>query len=232
MLPTNPLLAPARPPAGEVVDCWNKIGVMGDGSCGELAQAVHCRNCKVYSAAGAHLLNREPPPDYRRDSTEHFSHEKNRATPGKNSVVIFRIGEEWLALPTRTFQEVAERRTVHSLPHRRHDILLGLINVRGELLLCVSLERLLGIARATGLEKPRAIHHRLVVAEWQGNIFTFPVDEIQGIHRYHADELKAAPATLTKTNSNFTRGMLAWQDKLVGCLDEELLFATLNRSLT
>ena len=36
-------------------------------------------------------------------------------------------------------------RLIHSLPHRRQGIVLGLVNVRGELLICVSLARLLGI---------------------------------------------------------------------------------------
>src|SRR6202051_4814439 len=85
---------------GETFDCWNKIGVNGDGTCRELEQFVHCRNCSVYSAAAAHLLDREPPAGYRRDWTEQFSRAKKRVTPGKMSVVIFRIGSEWLALPT------------------------------------------------------------------------------------------------------------------------------------
>jgi len=186
----------------------------------------------VYAAAGAQLLDREAPPDYCRDWTQHFSREKNRSAPGKNSVVIFRLGAEWLALPTRTFQEVAEQRRVHSLPHRRHGVVLGLINVRGELLLCVSLGRLLGIERNPSMEKIQSVHQRLVVAEWQGNILTFPVDEIHGIHRYHSEELKPAPATVAKANPSFAAGLLAWKDKMVGCLDAELLFSTLNRSLT
>ncbi len=231
-LRSEPLLPKSRSGAPEISDCWNQIGVAGDGSCGQLPQVGHCRNCPVYSAAGAQLLDRESPPDYRREWTEHFSREKKRATPGKNSVVIFRLGAEWLALPTRTFQEIAERRTVHSLPHRRHGVVLGLINIRGELLLCVSLGRLLGIERPSRTEKSRSVHHRLVVAEWQGGILTFPVDEIHGIHRYHAEDLKPAPATVAKASPGFTSGILAWQDKMVGCLDAELLFSTLNRSLT
>jgi chemotaxis-related protein WspD len=226
-------LAPVPVTAGGLTpnsaDCWNKIGVAGDGSCEQLPKVGHCRNCAVYSSAGAQLLDRELPAHYRREWTDHFAREKNRSTPGKNSVVIFRIGLEWLALPTRNFQEVAERRRVHSLPHRRHGIVLGLINVRGELLLCVSLGRLLGIERA---EKSRPLHHRLVVSEWQGNILAFPVDEIHGIHRYHGEELKSPPTTTARATPSFAAGVFAWHDKMVGCLDAELLFSTLNRSLT
>src|SRR2546422_1979826 len=41
----------------------------------------------------------------------------------------------------RSIAEVAERRVIHSLPHRRTGIVLGVVNVRGELLVCVSLGR-------------------------------------------------------------------------------------------
>ena len=85
--------------------------------------------------------------------------------PGKQSIVIFRIGPEWLALPTRVFQEIAERRTVHSLPHRQHGVVLGLINIRGELLICVSLGQLLGLEQVPFREKSRTTYDRLVVTE-------------------------------------------------------------------
>jgi len=222
----------STPAPVEISDCWNKIGVSGDGTCAELKKFVHCRNCPVYSTAGALLLDRSPPDGYRRDWTEFFSREKKRVTPGRMSAVIFRIGAEWLALRTRTFQEVVERRMIHSLPHRREGVVLGLVNVRGELLICVCLGRLLGIDYSFSDERRRALCDRLVVAEWQGSRLTFPVDEIHGIHRYHAEELKEAPATVAKADSSFTRGVLAWQNRMVGHLDEELLFSTLNRSLS
>jgi chemotaxis-related protein WspD len=217
---------------GAVEDCWNKIGVSGDSSCAELITVAHCRNCPVYAAAGASLLDQDLPADYRRDWTEHFSREKSHAPPGKHSVVIFRISSEWLSLPTVAFQEVAERRTMHSLPHRRTGVALGLINVRGELLVCVSIGKLLGIDPVAGNDRPGLVHQRLVVAEWQGHVLAYPVDEIYGIHRYQPDELKPLPATVAGTRSNFTRGVLDWEGRLVGCLDAELVFATLNRSLT
>ncbi len=185
----------------------------------------------MYSAAARQLLDRSLPPDYRHGWVGHFSRVKHQVKPGKMSAVIFRIGAEWLALPTRTFQEVAEQRRIHSLPHRRQGILLGLINIRGELLLCVSLARLLGIESGAVREKPFSICDRLVVTQWQGSLLTFPVNEVHGVHRYHPEELKEAPATVAKSHSNFTRGILTWQDKPVGCLDEDLLFSTLNRRL-
>ena len=262
-----PVVSEAFTPRGEVAvyDCWNKIGVNGDSTCRELEKFVHCRNCPVYSSAGTRLLDRDLPANYRRQWTELFSRKKPVVTPGKVSIVIFRLGAEWLALPTQVFQEVvsargvggsgapvtsqaitppAEQRTIHSLPHRRQGIVLGLTNIRGELLICVSIGRLLGLEREVKKEKTRTIYDRLMVVQWNNNRLVFPVDEVHGIQRYHPGELKEVPATLAKNlpggvpaitsrgGANYSRGIFSWRNKSVGCLDEELLFYTLNRSLT
>jgi chemotaxis-related protein WspD len=178
------------------------------------------------------LLNRQLTTDYRRERTEHFAQGKKVAVPGKISAVVFRISNEWLALATQAFQEIAERRLVHSLPHRRQGIVLGLVNVRGELLICVSLGRLLGLERATSREARGQTHDRLMVVSWESNRLAFPVDEVDGIHRFQPNELKTPPATVAKSNPTWTEGVLTWGDRSVGYLGADKLFASLNRSLT
>ncbi len=215
-----------------IQDCWNKIGVSGNGSCPELPKYIHCRSCPVYSAAGAELLNRELPPDYLREWTEHYAREKKRAIPGKLSAVVFRIGSQWFALSTGVFQEVAEYRTIHSVPHRNEGLVLGLVNFRGELLVCVSVSRLLGLEQESVRQRPCKTYDRLVITEWQGNLLTFPVHEICGIHRYNPEDLQELPVTSGMADKSFTCGILNWNGKRVGCLDEESLFAALNRSLS
>jgi chemotaxis-related protein WspD len=230
-------LALAQPPrtgpdqAADRPACWNRIGVHGDGSCPELRQHVHCRNCSVYSNAGRQLLDRPLPPDYRREWTEHFARIKHAPAPARTSAVLFRIQSEWLALPTQVFQEVAERRLVHSLPHRRLGLVLGLVNIRGELVICVSLGRLLGL-EATPARAHQRIHDRFLVVNWEGNHLAFPVAEIHGIYRFQAQELKDPPATLARSNPSFTQGVLLWEQRTVGFLAADHLFSTLNRSLT
>src|SRR5206468_4157321 len=141
---------------------------------------VHCRNCPVYSHAGARLLSRALPPGYQREWTAHFARKKALATPGKISTLLFRLSNEWLALPTQAFQEVAERRLIHSLPHRRQGIVLGLANVRGELVICVSLGRALGVEKILPRQPLRTIYDRLLVANWDGQRLAFPVEEVHG----------------------------------------------------
>ena len=234
--PATPATAPTLPSSANSEDnvhaCWNEIGVYGNGKCEELQKFIHCRNCPVYSTAGVQLLNRQLTPEYRRERTEHFAREKKMAVPSKISAVLFRISNEWLALSTQAFQEVAERRLVHSLPHRRQGMVLGLVNVRGELLICVSLGRLLGLERATPLEAPRKTHERLMVVSWEGNRLAFPVDAVDGIHRFQPTELKTPPATVSKSSPTWMEGVISWRDHSVGFLDANTLFASLNRSLT
>ena len=172
-------------------DCWNRIGVRGDRSCAKLVEAVHCRNCPVYSSAAAELLDRAIDPAYLAQAAQEARAERHNALRDTSSVVIFRIGSEWLALATGVFEEVCALRPIHSLPHQRSGAVLGIANVRGALLVCVSLHALLGIenAPAANTGRRRLIHERLLVANREGERLVFPVDEIHGIHRFHLIEL-------------------------------------------
>ena len=212
-------------------DCWARIGVMGDKSCERLTHHVHCRNCPVYAAAGERLLDRPLTPDYRRDWALHFAKPKVRLTPGSVSLVLFRIGCEWLALPTNAFQEVVERRKMHSIPHRRNTALLGIVNVRGELLVAVSLAKVLGVQHAAKAAPGHITYERLLVSSWEGQRIVFPVDEVYGVHRCDPEQLRESPATLSKSGTSYTRSVLHWEGKLVCCLDTGQLFPALSQSI-
>jgi chemotaxis-related protein WspD len=218
--------------AVEICACWNQIGVQGDGTCLELRKFVHCRNCPVYSNAVVQLLDRPLLPQCRHEWTEHFAQPKQLVAPATGSALVFRLNAEWLALPTQVFQEVAEPRLVHSLPRRRHNTVLGLVNIHGELLICVSLGCLLGIERAPAGPTLRRSCDRLLVANWHGNRLVFPADEVRGLYRFRMSELKEPPATLAKSSRSYTQGLLPWQGRTVGFLDADLLFSSFNRSLT
>jgi len=218
--------------SAEVAGCWSNVGVYGDSSCPELQAFVHCRNCPVYSAAGVKLLDRPLPPDYRQDWSQHFAQEKRFPEAGNSSAILFRIQKEWLALPTHSFQEVAEKRPIHSLPRRGQGVVLGLTNVRGELVICVSLGHFLQIERVSPLETLRVQYGRLLVIQWETSRLAFPVDEVQGPLRFHPRELKATPSTLAHSEGRYTQGLLNWQQFSAGFLDLDLLFSNLHRNLS
>lgn len=219
-------------PSGEIDDCWKRIGVAGDQTCRELTRHIHCQNCPVYSAAAVQFLDRPLLPEYRREWSEHFALDKRIATPAKTSAVVFRISSEWLGMPTQAFQEISERRAMHTLPHRRRGVVLGVVNVRGELLICASLGKLLGLESTGIVKRQLAVFDRLLVADWNGQRFAFPVDEVHGVHRFHSADLREAPATVAHSSLSCAIGVFPWRNFTVGFLDPETLFASLNRNLS
>jgi len=221
-------------------DCWNRIGVRGDRSCAELSRHVHCRNCPVFSAAARTLLDVPAPAGSRQIATEHFT-QSAQAEPGSafgadmQSVIVFRLRAEWYAIRTAVCLEIADLRPIHSLPHRRDGAVLGVANVRGGLLVCISLAVILGVTAQTEAiptqSRRRAAVPRLLVARGAAGAVVFPVDEVQGTYRYHLRELRPVPATLAKSTATYTKAVLSWRDRTVGCLDADLIVHTLNRSV-
>lgn len=183
------------------------------------------------------LLDRPLPAGYREEWARHFAEPDRTAVEEadaeERTVVLFRIGEEWLALAADLFQEVAEPRRHHSLPHRRDDLVLGIVNVRGELIVCVSLGSLLGIADARGAERGDRVKAfpRLAVIGRDGRRAAFPVDEVHGVHRYAAADVAGVPATIGKASSSFISVMIAWKGRSVGRLDDRLVLDAIDRGI-
>lgn len=221
-------------------DCWNRIGVHGDRSCPALPPHIHCRNCPVFSAAARSLLDVPAPADSRQIATEHFARPAEaevEPTVGAEiqSVIVFRVRTEWYAIRTAVCLEIAEVRPVHSLPHRRDAAVLGVVNVRGGLLVCISLAVIIG-STARPDATPRQSRRRagvpcLLVARRTSGSVVFPVDEVQGMERFLTRDLRDVPATVAHARRSYTRALVPLQDRSVGLLDEQLLFSAVERAL-
>jgi chemotaxis-related protein WspD len=231
-------------------DCWNRIGVRGDCSCPELQLHVHCRNCPVQRSVAAALLAHDVPGDYLAQWTEHVSRPALQADRDTASAVIFRIGTEWLALPAAAIQEISNLKPIHRVPHRTSGVVLGVVNVRGELLTCVSLQRVFGLegeaasapSASSAPSAPSAPsggpvtsallpRKRLLVIRRKELRAACPVDYVDGVHRYAQAALNPVPATVAKAGTRYSHALLAWREQTVGILDEELLFSALKRGM-
>lgn len=229
-------------------DCWNRIGVRGDSSCERLDDYVRCLNCPVFEAAAARLLERPIP---RADLALHEARVPGRVrsiNEGQNaseSFLVFRIGDEWLALPTPIFKRIVQTRPIHTLPHRQHRAVLGVVNVQGELLVCLSLAHLLGFDAGGAVQDARDARDRrngrddrarqdlprlLVVSRGEEHA-VLPVDQVDGVHRIAIDSFCPPPATLSQAAAAHTRAVAPRHGMSVGLLDAGALFDTLNRSL-
>lgn len=174
-------------------------------------------------SAAARLFDRDLPPGHIEEWTRHFATPAAAEAADTQSAFVFRIGADWLALPAGAVDEVAEPRAIHGVPHRS-GIVLGLVNVRGELLVCVSLARLLGIEQDS-----QGAGHRLLVLRSDVRRMVCPVDEVHGGCRHAAQDLIPPPATVA--GAIYTRAMLAWGNRTAGYLDDGRIAEALERSL-
>jgi len=212
--------------------CWSRIGVAGDHSCELLEKAVHCRNCDVYAGAAQRNLQRPVGQGYLREWAEHFRAPQESGQRHDSSCVVFRIGREWLSLPTAMFVQVAPKAVPHRVPHRSARGLRGVVNAGGKLYPCISLADLLGIDDSEG--EGRAGRHtfaRMLLVQWEEQAYALPVAELHGVLRYAADGLKPPAATINKGLERYLAGVLPHDGMQVGCLDASLLGYQLARTL-
>lgn len=218
--------------------CWNKIGVTGDRTCPELESVVHCRNCPAFAAAARTFFDRMAPDGYLAEWSKWLagSIERNlgdeekgqganeaRSQERKVSVLIFRLGPEWLAFRTQSVAEVTIPRPVHRIPHRSNEILRGVVNLQGQVELCVSLHGLLGVTA------PAAPARLIVLRDCERmESWAFAADEVLGVHHVARDRWRSVPSTLVNPTVGFSQAVLSWQERCVGVLDEQRVFTALR----
>jgi chemotaxis-related protein WspD len=183
--------------------------------------------------SAAELLDRMPPDDYSAQWTAHFAQPYAAGERETESGVLFRLGAEWYVFSSAVVEEIAHLKTIHSIPHRRSRSIAGITNIRGELLVCVSLAALLGVepvapAAAGGAAETA---QRLLVLRSEDVHAVCQVDEVAGVIRFDPRTLTDVPGTLAHAASRYSRKLLPWQERFVGVIDDQLLFYTIKRSL-
>ena len=218
--------------AHEIDDCWNRIGVAGDQTCEKLAQHIHCRNCEVYASAAQRNLQRAVGAGYKAEWAAHFRQPAIDTQALDASCLVFRIGREWLSLPTKLFVAVAPEARPHRLPHRTDRGLTGIVNVGGTLYPCMSLATLLGIDESEGeAAKGRHTFARLLLVQWEDQAYAMPVADLHGILRHASSAVQAPAATINKGLQRFLTGVITHEDMHIGVLDAALIGYQLARTL-
>jgi len=204
--------------------CWRRIGVYGgDQSCPLLVEALHCRNCAVFSNAARTLFDRESEVDPGEAwQSEHHSE------AGQRPALVFRLGQQWLGLPPLLVAEVAARQPIRRLAHRTGGRLEGVVNVRGELHLCVSLGELLGL----GLRGETGDTARMVlVRDSGGQVLAFRCEEVLGLQHFPADGLEPPPDTLPEPLRECVEGLFPTSTGHVAMLHGDAVLDLLEQAL-
>jgi chemotaxis-related protein WspD len=205
--------------------CWRSIGVGGDRSCPELTRFLHCRDCPVLVQAAERLRERELPEGYAEDAARTAAQtlEPRRKDP---TLLVFRLGTEWLALETACIEEIASLQPVHRVAHRG-GLVAGLVNVRGQLLLTVRLGDLLDLTPAPS-RRPGDPVGRLIVMARDGTTWAFAVDEVEGVLPLVMAGQAPPPATLPAALAAVTTGTVPWAARRITLLSSARLFELLD----
>jgi chemotaxis-related protein WspD len=208
--------------------CWREVGIYGgDRSCAKLVEHVHCRSCPVFTAAGRALLDRPTPEGWQAAAAALVSESAPVAT-ATQPWLVFRLGRAWLGLELTVLVEVAPARRVHRIPHRDASVLAGLVNIRGQLLLCASLHALLGVRAEPGADphERRLLHFTPERESW-----TFIADEVDGVADVPRGAALPVPSSIGLSPDTFAQGTFEWKGRQVTLLNASQLGAALRREV-
>lgn len=205
-------------------DCWNHIGVWGDHSCPELQNVTHCHNCPVFAKAGRRFLDAPSPPDYIEEWTTRLAQAVVKPIDEGLRGVLFRLQQEWFALPVTAMVEVSPWKPVRRVPHRG-GLLAGLVNIRGELLLVFRMEPLVGLV-TTDTSESRFTRH-LVIRD-NTETWAFAVEEVDKVLHIPSSSINTLPPTLSRAEAHLTRGTIHLENRTYGLIDTDQLFQTLR----
>jgi chemotaxis-related protein WspD len=127
------------------------------------------------------------------------------------------------------------------VPHRAGTALAGIVNVRGQLQLCVSLHAVLGLpggpqASAAHPGGPEDGAGRLIVLERTAGPtaerWVVGVDEVAGVHRVGRADLRPVPSTVSQAAARCSSALFEWQERTVALLDEVRLFEALREAVS
>lgn len=213
--------------------CWRMIGTWAAvPSCPRLADAIHCRNCNEFQARAKSLLNAEPPPGYLDEWVDILTEEKDKTVNRGVMVFVFRLEDEWLALPASSVKGVSRISSIHSIPGKTDNIFMGLVNLRGRLQLCFSLKSLLGMNDSGPNQNNDSLFGiRFVEMEQDGFSWVFQVDEIMDIQSYDLDRTMNIPLNVADAGSSYTKSVFEFENRTVGLLDDELIVSFLKRRI-
>jgi len=136
------------------------------------------------------------------------------------TLFVFRVGAEWFGLDPMVLDLAEPMPKLHSLPHRG-PVIAGVVNVRGTVSLCFSLEQVLSCLKGNVSPSPL-----MLVLSYQGWRVACKIEEAAGMVKFKKELLHPVPSTLAASRQRHIHGLFDWKSHGVGWIDAALLFQT------
>jgi len=143
--------------------------------------------------------------------------QEEEGTTQTSGLLLFRLGEEWYAFPIEHVREIYNDYVVTYIP-RVPDYILGVINVRGEIMSVTDLGTMMRVpGRAARGGEPEQTSGIIVANETC--VTAVVVDEISDILEVSKDDVEPALSTLDKTQAEFVAGSVYVDGRLIGIVN-------------
>lgn len=140
--------------------------------------------------------------------------EKERRKEGKIiQLIVFNLGDEEYGANIDQVREIIRTRIITPIPNSP-DFIDGLTNVRGEIAVVIDLKERFFLSTKKEIEEKH-----IIMAEQDKNLFGLKVDEVTEVLRIPETEIKTAPELVTKVDTDYIRGVLTLENRLIIMLD-------------
>lgn len=140
----------------------------------------------------------------------------------------FRLGLEWYAVPIAVVREIHNDYTVTRIP-RVPDYVLGVINVRGEIVSVTDLGALIRVPSRTTLDIDAELPSAIVVAD-EDCVSALVVDEIGDIIDIAREAIEPPLSTLDKAQAEYMSGSVFVDGLLIGVVNIEKILEPIGET--
>jgi chemotaxis signal transduction protein len=182
-------------------------------------------------AAIARLLDRPLAAEDLQAATDRVARPLEPPQKDVVRLLVFRAGNERLALKVVDITKVTGATTVRRIPHRSNKIIRGLCNVDGDLLLCGDLGRLLELGNKQAAEDETSDRRRMIVIGREPDQWVVEVDAVEGMLSMSPDVFRDPPITVEASLARYTSSLLPLDDGMATLLDVGLLASGFQAAL-
>lgn len=133
------------------------------------------------------------------------------------ALLLFSLGEEWYAFPIEGVREIYNDYVVTRIP-RTPEFILGVVNVRGEIISVTDLGTMIRVPSRTQRDINSGLPSAIIVAN-DTCVSAVVVDEIGDIVEVPKDAIEPALSTLEKSQAEFVAGSVYIDSRLIGIVN-------------
>ncbi len=133
------------------------------------------------------------------------------------ALLLFRLGEEWYAFPIDGVREIYNDYAVTRIP-RVPDFILGVVNVRGEIVSVTDLGTMIRVPSRTQRVLDDVLPSAIIIAN-ERCVTAVVVDEIGHIAEVPRGDVEPALSTLDRAQAEYVAGSVYLDGRLIGIVN-------------